>query len=76
VSSKLAAAAAALAFVSACSPQPERLRLEGRTLTINTFVAGFGQRFPPRQDVTGVEVTATDSAGDAIRLVWGKGRRR
>jgi hypothetical protein len=34
VSSKLAAAAAALAFVSACSPQPERLRLEGRTLTI------------------------------------------
>jgi hypothetical protein len=112
VSSKLAAAAAALVFVSGCGPQPERLQLQGRMLTVfndsdrawrsveiwvndyyrvtrdtiapgerfqvplNSFVAGFGQRFPPRQNVTGVEVTATDSTGDAVRLVLGNGRRR
>ena len=99
-------------MVSACSPPPERLRLDGRTVTVfndsgrewrsvevwvndyyrvtreriapgerfqaplTTFVAGFGQRFPPHQQVTGIEVTATDSAGDAVRLVLGSGRRR
>jgi hypothetical protein len=102
----------ALVVASACSSPPERLRIDGRTLTVfndsgvpwraveiwvndyyrvtretiapgerfqvplNAFVAGFGQRFPPRQEVTGVEVTATDGAGEAVRLVWGNGRRR
>lgn len=109
MSSKLAAVA--LVFASACSAPPERLRLDGRTLTVfndsgrswrsveiwvndhyrvtrdtiapgerfqaplNAFVAGFGQRFPSRQEVTGIEVTATDSEGDAVRLVLGNGRR-
>jgi hypothetical protein len=44
---------------------------------LNTFVAGFGQRFVPgRQVVKGIEVTATASSGQAVRLVWGDGRRR
>jgi hypothetical protein len=110
MSSKLVAVA--LVFATACSTPPERLRVDGRTLTVfndsdrpwrsveiwvndhyrvtrdaiapgerfqaplNAFVAGFGQRFPPQQDVTGVEVTATDSGGEAVRLVLGNGRRR
>ena len=109
MSSKLVAVA--LVFAAACSAPPERLRLDGRTVTVfndsdrpwqsveiwvndhyrvtrdaiapgerfqaplNVFVAGFGQRFPPQQQVTGVEVTATDSAGGAVRLVLGNGRR-
>lgn len=112
MSSKLAAVAAALALVLACSPRPERLSVDGRTVTVfndtgrewrsveiwvndyyrvtrekiapgerfqaplNMFVAGFGQRFPARQQVTGIEATATDSAGEAVRLVLGSGRRR
>ena len=112
MSSKLAAAAAAAVLVSACAPRPERLHVDGRTVTVyndsgrewrsveiwvndyyrltretiapgerfqaplNMFVAGFGQRFPPQQQVTGIEVTATDSAGAAVRLVLGSGRRR
>ena len=101
----------ALAAV-ACSDPPQRLVLEGRTITIyndsgeawkgmevwindhyrvtrdtvapeerfvvpvDNFVAGFGQRFPRNQPITGIEVTATDDSGDRVRLVWGNGRRR
>ena len=97
---------------AACSSPPERLVLEGRTITIfndsgepwrdvevwvndhyrvtrgaiapgekfvvplETFVAGFGQRFTRNQRVSGIEVTATDAGGDPVRLVWGTGRRR
>ena len=97
---------------AACSTPPERLTLEGRTITIlndsdegwkaveiwvndhyrvtreaiapgerfavplESFVAGFGQRFRAGQHVSGIEVTATDASGDAVRLVWGTGRRR
>jgi hypothetical protein len=44
---------------------------------LNAFVAGFGQRFVPgRQVVKGIEVTATGRGGQAVRLVWGEGRRR
>ena len=43
---------------------------------LDTFVAGFGQRFRREQHVSGIEVTATDASGDAVRLVWGTGRRR
>jgi hypothetical protein len=43
---------------------------------LDAFVAGFGQRFPRNQHVTGIEVTATDASGDPVRLVWGNGRRR
>lgn len=43
---------------------------------LETFVAGFGQRFPASQRVNGIELTATDASGDAVRLVWGAGRRR
>lgn len=43
---------------------------------LETFVAGYGQRFARTQHVTGVEVTATDASGDPVRLVWGQGRRR
>jgi hypothetical protein len=44
---------------------------------LNAFVAGFGQRFVPgRQVVKGIEVTATTARGEAVRLVWGEGRRR
>jgi len=103
---------ALLACVAGCSPAPERLTLEGRTLTVyndtaerwagvevwvndhyrvtrdsmapgerfvvplETFVAGFGQRFRPDQRVTGIEVTATDASGDPVRITWGAGRRR
>lgn len=99
-------------LAAACSTPPERLTLEGRTITIfndsaeawkaveiwvndhyrvtretivpgerfgvplESFVAGFGQRFGREQRVNGIEVTATDASGDAVRLVWGTGRRR
>lgn len=46
------------------------------SVLLGSFVAGFGQRFPPDQRVTGIEVTATDANGEPIRLVWGNGRRR
>lgn len=108
--SKLVLLAALLA--GACSSPPERLTIEGRTITIfndsdeawkaievwvndhyrvtremmapgerfvvplETFVAGFGQRFARNQQVTGIEVTATDESGDPVRVVWGNGRRR
>ncbi len=99
-------------FAAACSTPPQRLTLEGRTITIfndsaeawkaveiwvndhyrvtrdaiapgerfvvplESFVAGFGQRFRREQQVSGIEVTATDASGAAVRLVWGTGRRR
>jgi hypothetical protein len=44
---------------------------------LSTFVAGYGQRFDrARASVFGVEVTAKTSDGEAVRLIWGKGRRR
>jgi hypothetical protein len=43
---------------------------------LESFVAGFGQRFTRNQQVNGIEVTATDASGDAVRLAWGSGRRR
>jgi hypothetical protein len=46
-------------------------------IPLSTLVAGFGQRFDPaRQGVRGVEVTARDSAGEAVTLRYGDGRRR
>jgi hypothetical protein len=44
---------------------------------LSTFVAGYGQRFDrARASVYGVELTAKTSDGEAVRLIWGKGRRR
>ena len=43
---------------------------------LETFVAGFGQRFDATQPVRGIEVNATDASGDAVRLTWGEERRR
>lgn len=46
-------------------------------IPMSAFVAGFGQRYDPaRQILKGVEVTATTSSGESVRLVWGTGRRR
>jgi hypothetical protein len=55
-----------------------RLEPDGRLhAPLDTFVAGFGQRFDPRrQTVRGVEVTATSDTGERVRLAWGEGRRR
>jgi hypothetical protein len=46
------------------------------TVPLDVFVAGFGQRFARNQQVRGIEVTATDSAGEPVRLVYGERRRR
>ncbi|MDO8835833.1 MAG: hypothetical protein Q7V01_09560 [Vicinamibacterales bacterium] len=47
------------------------------SVPLDTFVAGFGQRFNPnRQAVQGIEVTATTTGGKPVRLVWGEGRRQ
>jgi hypothetical protein len=109
--SKLVVLLAALG-AAACAPAPERLTLQGRTLSVyndsgerwtgveiwvndhyrvtreaiepgerfvvplESFVAGFGQRFAPGERVSGVEVTATDASGDPVRVAWGSGRRR
>lgn len=44
---------------------------------IGVFVAGFGQRFDPKKQAPfGVEVDARGPDGKAVKLVWGKGRRR
>jgi hypothetical protein len=44
---------------------------------LDTFVAGYGQRFDRRrQSPFGIEVTARTESGAEVRLVWGKGRRR
>lgn len=47
------------------------------SVPLDTFVAGFGQRFnPARQLVQGIEVTASTAAGTPVRLVWGEGRKQ
>jgi hypothetical protein len=102
----------AMVALASCSRPPERLSVQGRTITVindtnrewrnveiwvnnhyrgtrdviapgerciaplDMFVAGFGQRFPRDQHVTGIEVTATDPSGSPVKLVWGEGRRR
>jgi hypothetical protein len=43
---------------------------------LETFVAGFGQRFHPADHVSGIELRATDASGDPVRVVWGDGRRQ
>ena len=44
---------------------------------LDTFVAGFGQRYDRRrQSPFGIEVTARTDRGKEIRIEWGKGRRR
>ncbi|MGH8186338.1 MAG: hypothetical protein ACREUC_07225 [Steroidobacteraceae bacterium] len=106
------AALAGAVLAGACATPPERLTLEGRTITVfndsgeawkgveiwvndhyrvtretivpderfqvslESFAAGFGQRFPRDQSVDGIEITATDESGDPVRLVYGSGRRR
>jgi hypothetical protein len=46
-------------------------------MPIRRFVAGFGQTFDPaKQAPYGIEVTAKAANGEAVRLSWGKGRRR
>lgn len=46
-------------------------------MPLDTFVAGFGQRFDRRRQTPfGIEVTARTAAGEVVRIVWGKGRRR
>jgi hypothetical protein len=57
--------------------RPRMLAGERFGVPLNAFVAGFGQRFVPgRQVVRGIEVTATTGKGQAVRLVFGEGRRR
>ncbi len=47
------------------------------TVPLDTFVAGFGQRFDRRrQSPFGIEVTARTDRGREIRIEWGNGRRR
>ena len=42
---------------------------------LSQFVTGFGQRYDPsRQIVYKVEVTATDTKGEAVTLKWGQNR--
>lgn len=44
---------------------------------LDVFVAGYGQRFDRRRQAPfGIEVTARAASGEAVTLVWGKGRRR
>jgi hypothetical protein len=105
-------AAIAVVSLGACSPAPERLKIEGRTITVfndsnrewrsvevwvnnhyrgtkdamapgerlvmplDRFVAAYGQTFPRQQQVTGIELTATDSSGAPVKIDWGEGRRR
>jgi len=46
-------------------------------IPMGVFVAGFGQRFDPKKQIpSGVEVDAMGADGKAVKLVWGKGRRR
>jgi hypothetical protein len=99
-------------LAAACSPRPERLTIEGRTVTVyndsgeawkavevwvndhyrasrdtiaagervdipvDRLMAGFGRRFGADEQITGIEVQATDESGDPVRLTWGTGRRR
>jgi hypothetical protein len=53
--------------------------LAGQRLIVplDTFVAGYGQRFNSSlHAVTGVEVTAKDARGRDVKIDWGQGRRR
>jgi hypothetical protein len=44
---------------------------------LSQFQSGFGQRYvPSRLIVYKVEVTATDSKGEPVRLLWGGDRKR
>jgi hypothetical protein len=44
---------------------------------IGEFMAAFGQRFDKKRQVPfGIEVDAMGADGKAVRLTWGKGRRR
>jgi hypothetical protein len=44
---------------------------------LSEFHTGFGQRYDPsRQIVYKVEVTATDSKGEPVKLLWGGDRKR
>lgn len=46
------------------------------TAPLRDFQTGFGQRFDPeRTGVYKVEVTATDSAGEPVSIVWGRDAR-
>jgi hypothetical protein len=105
-------ALAVVVLSGACAPKPERVSIEGRTITIyndsgeawkgvevwvndhyratrdtiepgersliplDRLATGFGQRFASNQQVTGIEVTATDADGEPVRITWGNGRRR
>jgi hypothetical protein len=56
---------------------PRLLAGQRFVVPLDTFVAGFGQRFNYRKQVVqGVEVTAKSADGQAVKLVWGRGRRR
>ena len=47
------------------------------TAPLRDFQTGFGQRFDhARTSVYKVEVTATDSAGEPVAIVWGRAARR
>ena len=46
------------------------------TAPLSQFQTAYGQRFAlERQSVFKVEVTATDSAGEPVKLQWGESRR-
>jgi hypothetical protein len=56
---------------------PELVPGQRLDVPIGVFTAGFGQRFDPKkQSPFGVEVSARASDGRAVKLTWGKGRRR
>ena len=47
------------------------------SVPLDSFVAGFGQRFnPARQVAQSIEVTARTPDGQPVTLVWGRPRRR
>ena len=44
---------------------------------LDVFVAGYGQRFNPKQQVVyGIEVSVRDGAARVAVLVWGKGKKK
>lgn len=58
--------------------QAPELRPEQRfDVPLSSLVAGFGQPFNrQRQEVYGVEVSATGGDGPRVEATWGSGRRR
>ncbi len=53
-----------------------RLAAHGRlTAPLSQFQTGYGQRYTIDRAVIKVEVTATDSSGEAVRLSWGRQSR-